>query len=412
MVTAGDHEVSGGGQAGLHSLDTLCGPLLSGQLVLIIGRPRLGKTTLILDVARRVSVCEGRPVLLFSLEHSEPAVRRRLLAAQTGLSLVHLACGSLGPDQEARIERARRLLAAAPLFIDDDPAVSVRELAERSRRVAEDQGPLGLICVDYLQLMPRDAAGAEWQGGADGAGDGQEALAVLKDLALALSVPVVVVAQLPRSGGPQRDRRSLVAGLGGRSADRVLLLRRGEMSERGTDDEGTVEITVLTEDEGPDARCREDVDQDPRGFHDCEVPRLKGEIHRSRAGRGRVGSHGLHGAVEHVSGPKTDGEPCVGVLTERQMRKTERTPEGHLLWRGGLANGRPAVKFQGRTVYLRRLLWEAAHGPIPDGLVVVCKCGERLCVEPSHLALSNPGRYPSIRDDGSLTPPGQGHQAP
>ena len=93
MVTAGDHEVSGGGQAGLHSLDTLCGPLLSGQLVLIIGRPRLGKTTLILDVARRVSVCEGRPVLLFSLEHPQPAVRRRLLAAQTGLSLMHVARG-------------------------------------------------------------------------------------------------------------------------------------------------------------------------------------------------------------------------------------------------------------------------------------------------------------------------------
>jgi hypothetical protein len=65
------------------------------------------------------------------------------------------------------------------------------------------------------------------------------------------------------------------------------------------------------------------------------------------------------------------------VLCERQLRKTVRTAEGHLLWKGGLANGHPAVKHQGRTVYLKRILWEATHGPIPGDLVVVSACRKR-----------------------------------
>jgi hypothetical protein len=74
-----------------------------------------------------------------------------------------------------------------------------------------------------------------------------------------------------------------------------------------------------------------------------------------------------------------------------------RTPEGHLLWTGCLANGYPAAKFQGKNVYLKRLIWERAHRPIPKGAVVVSTCGERTCIEPSHLALSGPGRYAGSR---------------
>lgn len=87
------------------------------------------------------------------------------------------------------------------------------------------------------------------------------------------------------------------------------------------------------------------------------------------------------------------------LLTPKQLRKTERTADGHLLWRGARANGRPAVKHDGKTVYIKRLLWQELHGPIPPDCVVVSRCGQRLCIEPSHLALSAPGRYPSIRDN-------------
>ena len=85
------------------------------------------------------------------------------------------------------------------------------------------------------------------------------------------------------------------------------------------------------------------------------------------------------------------------ILTERQMRKTERSPDGHLLWKGGLANGHPAVKHNGKTVYLRRLLWEEVYGPIPEGSVVTSSCRVRTCIEPSHLTLTGPGRYPRAR---------------
>ena len=86
------------------------------------------------------------------------------------------------------------------------------------------------------------------------------------------------------------------------------------------------------------------------------------------------------------------------MLTERQLKKTVRTPDGHTLWLGALANGYPAGKHEGRTVYLKRLIWEQMHGPIPEGNVVISSCGERTCIEPSHLALGPPGRYPSVRN--------------
>lgn len=82
------------------------------------------------------------------------------------------------------------------------------------------------------------------------------------------------------------------------------------------------------------------------------------------------------------------------VLTEKHMKKTERTSDGHLLWRGALANGYPAIKQGDCTVYLRRVVWEESQGPVPVGAIVIALCGERTCIEPGHLALATPGRYP------------------
>jgi hypothetical protein len=86
------------------------------------------------------------------------------------------------------------------------------------------------------------------------------------------------------------------------------------------------------------------------------------------------------------------------MLTPRLMKRTLRTPDGHLRWIGGLANGYPAAKHDGKTVYVKRLLWEQENGPIPEGAVVISTCGQRTCVEPSHLALTSSGRYASVRD--------------
>ncbi len=91
------------------------------------------------------------------------------------------------------------------------------------------------------------------------------------------------------------------------------------------------------------------------------------------------------------------GEVC-RVLTPKQMMKTERTADGHLLWKGGMANGYPAVKKGSKTVYVKRLLWRETNGPVPAGMVVVSQCGERACIEVSHLALSKSGRYAGQKD--------------
>jgi hypothetical protein len=87
------------------------------------------------------------------------------------------------------------------------------------------------------------------------------------------------------------------------------------------------------------------------------------------------------------------------MLEPRLMKRTLRTLDGHLLWTGGLSNGRPAAKHEGRTVYIKRLVWEHENGAIPEGAVVISTCGERNCVEPSHLALGVPGRHTECKDD-------------
>lgn len=87
------------------------------------------------------------------------------------------------------------------------------------------------------------------------------------------------------------------------------------------------------------------------------------------------------------------------MLTQRLIKRTFRTPDGHLLWTGGLANGYPAAKHEGRTAYVKRLVWEEANGPIPEGAVVISTCGQRTCIEPPHLALSTPGRHAGRKDD-------------
>jgi hypothetical protein len=86
------------------------------------------------------------------------------------------------------------------------------------------------------------------------------------------------------------------------------------------------------------------------------------------------------------------------MLTPRQMKRVVVTEDGHMLWTGGLANGYPAVKHEGKTVYLKRLVWEEHFGSIPKGSVVTSTCGRRTCIEPSHLGLTGPGRYPSVRN--------------
>ncbi len=93
------------------------------------------------------------------------------------------------------------------------------------------------------------------------------------------------------------------------------------------------------------------------------------------------------------------GDKMLGMtLPPRLIERTVRTPDSHLLWTGGLANGYPAAKHEGKTVYLKRLGWERENGPVPQGAVVISTCGVRTCVEPSHLALTSPGRYASVRD--------------
>lgn len=181
---------------GFDELDNLLAGLQKSDLIILAARPSVGKTSLALDIARQVAVQKKVPVGLFSLEMSKEQLVDRMLCSEAGVDLWKMRTGKLSDREEdsdfPRIGRAMGVLADAPLFIDDTAALNIMELKTKARRLQSEHG-LGLIIVDYLQLMEaRSGAESRVQAVA-------EMTRALKQIARELDVPVLALSQLSRA---------------------------------------------------------------------------------------------------------------------------------------------------------------------------------------------------------------------
>jgi len=230
---------------GFTDFDKLTGGLRPGDLIIVAGRPSMGKTTLAVNMAEYAAVHPGTraSVALFTMEMPSEQVITRMLASIGGVPLTSLRSGKISDDDWVRITSATSQLSEAKIFIDEAPALNPTELRARARRVKREHG-LNLIVVDYLQLM--QVPGTQENRATEIA----EISRGLKALAKELQVPVIALSQLNRAVEQREHKKPVMSDLREsgsleQDSDIILLIYREEVYDRNTTKKGIAEIDVV-----------------------------------------------------------------------------------------------------------------------------------------------------------------------
>ncbi len=244
-------ELITGVPTGFEKIDDLTSGLQKSDLIIIAGRPSMGKTAFALNIAQFAALEGQIPVAVFSLEMSKEQLVFRLLASEAKVDSQRLRKGFLGETDWPKLTTAAGRLSDAPLFIDDTPAITVLEMKAKSRRLKADKG-LGLIVVDYIQLM---------RAGGNRDNREQEISEIsrsLKALAKELKVPVIALSQLNRKVEDRTNRRPQMADLREsgaieQDADVIAFIYRDEVYNKSDDnpEKGTAEIIIGKQRNGP-----------------------------------------------------------------------------------------------------------------------------------------------------------------
>ena len=236
---------------GFTDLDSLTHGLHPGQLVLVAGRPAMGKSVMGLSLAANASLRHGVTSVVFSLEMSRSEIVTRLLSAEGKVALQHLRSGSLTDADWTRLAAVTSPIADAPLFIDDSPGLTLMEIRSKCRRLKQSQN-LGLLVVDYLQLL---TSGRRFENRQQEVSDLSRSL---KLLAKELEVPVVALSQLNRGPELRAEKRPMLSDLresGGleNDADVVILLHREDVYDPKSARAGEADFIVAKHRNGPTA---------------------------------------------------------------------------------------------------------------------------------------------------------------
>jgi replicative DNA helicase len=235
---------------GFNDLDRMTAGLQPGDLIIVAGRPSMGKTTLALNVAENAAISAGTPVAVFSMEMSRDQLAMRMIASLGRVDQSHLRTGNFGDDDWARINGAIAQMKSAPIYIDDSGALTPTEVRARARRLKREKGGLGLIVVDYLQLM--QVPGTK----ENRATEISEISRSLKALAKELRVPVIALSQLNRSVEQRTDKKPVMSDLREsgaieQDADLIVLIYREEVYEPDTPRKGIADIIIAKQRNGP-----------------------------------------------------------------------------------------------------------------------------------------------------------------
>jgi replicative DNA helicase len=240
---------------GYHDLDGMTSGLQQSDLVIIAGRPSMGKTTLAMNIAENVAIKNRSPVLIFSMEMPGESIVMRLLSSLCRIDQLRIRTGKLADEDWPRISSTVSMLSDAPLFIDDTPGLSPAEMRARARRLAKEQGQLGLIVVDYLQLMQVPGYNE------NRTAEISEISRSLKGLAKELKVPVIALSQLNRGLEQRADKRPVMSDLREsgaieQDADLIVFIYRDEVYNENSPDKGTAEIIIAKQRNGPIGKTR------------------------------------------------------------------------------------------------------------------------------------------------------------
>lgn len=244
-----------GAATGYHDFDEMTSGLQPSDLVIIAARPSMGKTTFAMNIAEHVAIKNRQPVLIFSMEMPGDAIVMRMLSSLCRIDQLRIRTGKLADEDWPRISSTVSMLSDTPLFIDDTAGLSPAEMRARARRLAKEHGQLGLIVVDYLQLMQVPGNNE------NRTAEISEISRSLKGLAKELKVPVIALSQLNRSLEQRADKRPIMSDLREsgaieQDADLIAFIYRDEVYNENTPDKGTAEIIIAKQRNGPIGKFR------------------------------------------------------------------------------------------------------------------------------------------------------------
>ncbi len=240
---------------GYTDLDEMTSGLQPADLVVVAGRPSMGKTGFAMNIAENAAVKYKKPVLVFSMEMPGDSLVMRMLSSLGRIDQHHLRNGKLRDDDWPRITSSVAILSETQMLIDDSPALSPVELRARARRAVKEHGQLALIVIDYLQLM--QVPGIKENRTAEIS----EISRSLKSLAKELNVPVMALSQLNRGLEQRTDKRPVMSDLREsgaieQDADLILFIYRDEVYNENTPDKGIAEIIIAKQRNGPIGKIR------------------------------------------------------------------------------------------------------------------------------------------------------------
>ena len=237
---------------GFYDLDRHTSGFQSGDLIILAARPSMGKTALAINIAEHVALNEGLPVAVFSMEMGASQLAVRIVGSIGRIDQGHLRTGKLTDDEWPRLTEAIEKLRNISLHIDETPGLTVSELRANARRLARQCGKLGLIVVDYLQLMSTSMSGDENRATAVG-----EISRGLKMLAKELQCPVIALSQLSRGVESRTDKRPMMSDLREsgaieQDADVIMFIYRDEYyTKEACKEPGVAEIIISKQRNGP-----------------------------------------------------------------------------------------------------------------------------------------------------------------
>ncbi|NNF41373.1 MAG: replicative DNA helicase [Woeseiaceae bacterium] len=246
------HQTEGsitGISTGYNEFDKMTAGLQPGDLVIIAGRPSMGKTTLAVNIAENAAIGSKVPTAIYSMEMPAQQLAFRMISSLGRVDQTHLRTGNFPDEDWSRINTAVQLMSDAPIYIDDTPSMSPTEIRARARRLHREHG-LGLIVIDYLQLMQVEGSKE------NRATEISEISRSLKALAKELEVPVIALSQLNRSVEQRQDKRPVMSDLREsgaieQDADLIVFIYREEVYNQDTPRKGIADIAIAKQRNGP-----------------------------------------------------------------------------------------------------------------------------------------------------------------
>ena len=243
-----------GSATGLTDFDDMTGGLQNGDLVIVAGRPSMGKTSFAMNLVEHICIRDKKPTAVFSMEMPGEQLAVRMISSLGRVDQKRLRTGQLEESDWPRVTSSVAIMSEAPLFIDATPALSPAELRARCRRLQREHG-LGLIVVDYLQLMQVPGTSE------NRTNEISEISRGLKGLAKEMDVPVIALSQLNRSLEQRPNKRPMMSDLresGGieQDADVIVFIYRDEVYNKESDEKGVAEVIIGKQRNGPIGTCK------------------------------------------------------------------------------------------------------------------------------------------------------------